>query len=247
MIPIIYWGNFFAEGALSGSTSTDANPGRRVGDGSINLPYEATSGSPPSGVIQVTLSEAKAPDAFVLVLGDVTSGTRFTLESEDLGGGNNATILDFTLTADTDRFVQTITGATARAVWRLTVVSGAAQASFRELQLASAQQLPRSPEVGIDRTRVRQFTRIPIPGGQPFVKREGPRLRRTLYSFVAISGLEVSGLERFADGVEGGDAFTLVDDLAAQYWSELVESDVGFPDQAGVFTMQLGFQEIAVE
>jgi hypothetical protein len=94
---------------------------------------------------------------------------------------------------------------------------------------------------------VRQFTRIPVPGGQPFVKRNGPGLRRTLCTFTLVSGVEVTEAEAFVDAVEGGQAFTLVDDRSETYWAELMEGDVPFRDNAGIFAVSLTFQEISAE
>lgn len=246
--PTIYYGNLFSLGVLSGTEDTADNPVRRIADGSVNLRYTLTStvASRASGEVEVTLTTAAAPDALVLVSGGTVSGHRWILESEDVGGGNNATILDFTISAQVDRFVREISGATARRVWRLTVsgVSGVTtnQEPY-EIQLGTKHQLPRSPEVGVARERVRQFTRVPIPGGQPFVKRDGPRLRRTTYRLVVLSGSEVTAAEDFVDAVQGGQAFTIVDDQAAQYYAELLRQDIPFPDEAGVYRMEFMFQE----
>lgn len=247
--PIVYYDNLFSEGTLSGSNSTASNPVRQVADGSINLDYQVTSGVTPSGEFQVTLGAARAPEALVLARGEVLSGMRFILESEDADGSNNATVLDFTLQADTDRFASGISGATARRVWRLTIsgLSGQAQAQAHEIMLAEQLTLSRSPLLGVDRTRVRQFTRIPVPGGQPFVKRDGPRLRRTAYQFILSSGSQVTDVEDFVDAVEGGQAFFLSDDLGQQYFAELLGSDVQFDDQAGEYGVSLAFLEVRAD
>lgn len=248
--PVIYYDNLFSIGTLSGEHSTTDNPVRQVGDGSINLDYQVTSGTTPTGFFQVTLPTAQAPDALVFARAELVSGHRIILESEDVGGGNNATILDFTLTSGVDRLVSGITGATARRVWRLTisgVQAGLSQAQVHEAMLATKLELPRSPIVGVERARMRQFTRVPVPGGQPFVKRDGPRLRRTGYTFALTSGTQVSDVETFVDAVDGGQAFFLVDDLQQSYFAELLGTDVGFDDQAGEFGLQLTFLEVRAD
>lgn len=252
MRPKIFYGNLFALGVLSGSMNSYTNPVRRVADGSINLSYQLTSGLVSGlvgGAVAVTLPVAMAPDAFVLPKGSTASGHQYVLESEDVGGGNNATVFDFTLSGATDRFVQEISGATPRRVWRLTVngVSGLDHMSAREMQLASLLEMPRSPEVSVTRTRVRQFTRLPIAGGQPFVKRDGPRLRQTRFSFVVVSGAELLGVEAFVDDIEGGESFTITDDLAQTYWAELLGTEQPFDDEAGVYRVGLAVREIRAD
>lgn len=248
MRPIAYHSNLFSSpGTLSGTHDASDNPAERVADGSVNLAYNASTVAVTSGIVQVTLTTAARPDALVLARAGAISGARFILESEDVGGGNNATELDFTPASNTVPVVQTISGGTARQVWRLTVSGGAPPVQLHEAQLATQYQLPRSPDLLVRRTKVRQFTRIAVAGGQPFVKRNGPGLRRTLCTFVLISGAEVTAAEAFVDAVEGGQAFTLVDDRAETYWAELLEAAVPFDDTAGVFTVSLTFQEISAE
>lgn len=245
--PIVYHSNAFSLGVLSGTHNADDNPVSRVADGSVNLAYDVSTLAVTSGIVQVTLTTAARPDALVLTRGAAISGARFVLESEDVGGGNNATELDFTPSGNTVPLVQTISGGTARRVWRLTVSGGTPPVQLHEVQLATAYQLPRSPQVQVTRTKVRQFTRIPIAGGQPFVKHDGPNLRRTLCTFILISGTEVTEAEAFVNAVEGGQAFTLVDDRAETYWAELLGADVPFQDEAGVFTWSPLFQEVSAE
>ena len=246
--PIVYHSNLFSSpGTLSGTHDANDNLVGRVADGSVNLAYDASTVAITSGVMQVILTTAARPDALVLARAGAISGARFILESEDVGGGNNATELDFVPANNTVPLVQTISGGTARQVWRLTVSGGTPPVQLYEAQLATQYQVPRSPELQVTRTRVRQFTRVPVAGGQPFVKRNGPGLRRTLCTFVLISGTEVTEAEAFVDAVEGGQAFTLVDDRAETYWAELLESDVAFNDNAGIFTVSLTFQEISAE
>jgi hypothetical protein len=245
----MYYDNLFSLGPLTGTNSSDDNPASRIGDGSINLNYALTSGTNiVSGEVEVTLTSGQAPQALVLALGVVVSGHRFILESEDVGGGNNATVLDFTVSGNQSRFIQDITPATtARRVWRLTVsgtVSGLAQMEASELQLATKVTMPRTPQVSVRRSRVRQFTRLDVPGGQPFTKRDGPNLRRTQMTVIATSGSELDTLTTFVEAIEGGESFTLVDDLGDQYWAELPQGEVPFPDEAGVYALEWTFREV---
>lgn len=248
MRPITYYGNLFSLGTLSGSNSTSSNSVARIADGSISLDYQLTSGLTPSGDIQVTLSTAQTASALTVPSGLAVSGHRFILESEDVGGGNNATILDFTLSSTSGTFVREFSGATARKVWRLTVsgtLSGS-QFTTREVTLSDKLQFPRSPAVGVPRSSVRQFSRINIPGGQPFVKRDGPKLKRTAYTFVVLSGAERDSIDTWIEGIEGGEAFYFIDDEAGEYWAEVPDPPIPFQDEAGVHNLIMTFQEIAV-
>lgn len=248
--PIVYHSNLFSLGTLSGSHDTLTNPVRRAADGSVNLAYKAFSGGEDYiGAIQVTLPAVDRPSGLVLVRATMTSGVRFILESEEIGGGKNSTELDFTLSGEALPIYRALSGSSPeRKVWRLTIsgISGQDALKLYEAQLATEYQLPRSPEVRVERVRVRQFTRIPVPGGQPFVKRDGASLRQTVATYALLSGSQISGAEAFVDVVEGGEAFTLVDDRAETYWAELLGSP-RFEDTAGVFMVSLGFLEISAE
>lgn len=251
MLPTIYHSNLYALGTLSGALDTDLNPVERVADGSVNLSYEAATSAVASGEIQVTLVTAARPNALTLPRVDPGSAAsvRFILESEDVGGGNNATELDFVVSDFSAPTVQAIGAGTARRVWRLTV-SGAAgfgPVDVYEAQLATKYEFPRRPIVPVDRARVRQHTRFSIAGGQPFVKRDGPTLRRTLYTTMLTSGSQISGAEAFVDAVDGGQSFTLVDDRAETYWAEMLGSEIPFQDEAGVYTWSPLFQEVNAE
>lgn len=247
MRPVVYFANLFSEGVVSGSRDTTTNQARRVGDGSINLEYTATSGAVPSGAFAVTMPTAVLPDSFVLASGVAPSGTLFILESEDADGSNNAAVVSATTAAQVESFAYDIPqGATPRRRWRVVVsgVSGAAQLVVNEFMLATKFTFPRSPEVGVSRTRVRQFGRLAIPGGAPFVKREGGNLRRLSADFVVISGTELDSYHGFITEVEGGQAFYLTDDLGSSYWAELMGREQPQQDQAGVHRARLTFQEI---
>ena len=113
-----------------------------------------------------------------------------------------------------------------------------------ELMLAKRLVLPRTPEVGVTRDRVRQFKRIDVPNGQAFVKKLGPMLRRTSYSCVAVSGAERDAVNAFVDAVDGGQPFYFTDDLGDTYWAEIPEPVVTTSDEAGIDNMQITFQEI---
>jgi hypothetical protein len=247
---VIRYGNMLASGALSGSQDAFANPVRRVADGSINLPYEATSGSPISGTFEVEVASAAVPDSLVIPRGLLPSGLVVSLVSEDPGGANQALVLTSALAASADFFVADLpSGATPRQVWRVVLsgVSGSEQALVYEATLCSRFEATRRPEVGVARSRERQFTRISVPGGQPFVKRDGPVLRGARYRFPAVSGLDVGEFYTFVEAVEGGAAFTLEDDLGAAFWAELSGSSQPFPDEAGFYRIELGFLEIRAD
>lgn len=251
MRPIIYHSNSFALGTLSGERDTNLNPVERVADGSVNLPYEAATTTIVSSAIQVTLPTADRPDVLALARVDPGSAAsvRFILESEDVGGGNNATELDFTVSGFASPTVQTIPGGTARRVWRLTVsgIDGFGPVDVYEMQLATQYQIPRSHEVLVDRARIRQYTRVPIAGGQPFVKRDGPTLRRSLYTVVLVSGAQVSGAEALVDALDGGQSFTFTDDRSETYWAELLGQETPLPDEAGIYRWSPLFQEVNAE
>lgn len=254
MRPVIYYGNLLLSGTLSGTAEDTSNVARKVRDGSINLPYTVTADvlTIQSGSITLELTSPAAPDAFVLPKCALLSGHTVLLQSmDDLAETNLATLVTLNLTSATEFILEELTTPTPRAVWRL-LISGAqsldAQARVHEWQLALEKlTLPRSPQVGVGRERVRQFTRLPVPGGQPFVKRDGPRLRRTTYDLVVLSGTEVDSMRDFADAVDGGQAFTLTDDLGSSYWAELSAENFAEDDQAGASRVRLQFQEIRTE
>ena len=243
--PVAYHSNLFSVGTLSGDNASNSNPVGRVADGSVNLPYVSHDAPAVSGGVAVTLATAGRPDALVLVRSDFGSAG-FRLESDDVGGGSGAIELTGTHSSTQPQVVELASG-TDRRVWTLTAIQGGGGVSWYEAQLATKYQLPRSPDLQVTRTKVRQFTRIPVAGGQPFVKRDGPGLRRTLYTFVLISGTEVTEAEAFVDAVGGGQAFTFTDDREETYWAELLDGSVTFQDTAGVFTVSLTFQEISAE
>jgi hypothetical protein len=252
MRPIFYYNDRFRLGTLSGSNVMVVNPVERVADGFVGLSYTMTSGTLPtaSGSVQVTLAVDDVPHSLVIAKATTLSGYRIILESEDVGGGGNAVRVDEAVTSAATSVVYAISGdaGSARRVWRLTLSGDTAggQAHIYEAMLADRQLMPRSNEVGVERSRVRQYTRMVVPGGQPFVVRDGPRIRSTRYSFTVLSGSEVAGLEAFVDGIEGGEAFFHVDDRGEQYMAELPNPSQVFSDAAGVLSIDMLVREVAV-
>jgi len=246
-LPVFYHSNLFALGTLTGTASGTFNPLRRIADGDIGLPYNFTTGDPPIGSAELTLSGAALPVALVMVRMEQVSGYRLILESEDVGGGNNVTVIDDTL-SDVFSAVYPISGSSARRVWRLTLsgVSGLAVARVYESMLASTYTFPRPVEVGVSRTRIRQCNRIDIPGGQPFTQQMGPMLRQNDYSFFAISGSEIDALEEFILAIDDGGSVYHEDDLGAAFWAEVFAKDLQLDDQAGVFGVQMTAREVRV-
>lgn len=246
MRPIIYHSNLYSLGTLSGSHGTNTNLVERIADGSVNIGYETTRVGQSVGVIISVLPAATRPDALVIVRADGLAGEQFILYSEDVGGGNLDVELNFLL-GSTLPHVEELPAGTDKQQWRLGVFGPSASTFIYEMQLATKYQVGRSPDLLVTRTKVRQFSRATVAGGQPFVKRDGPGLRRTLCTFTLVSGAEVTAAEAFIDAVDGGQAFTLTDDRGETYWAELLDGDVAFRDTAGVFAVSMTFQEISAE
>lgn len=249
--PIVYYGNFLLSGTLSGTnTQTTSGTGqvRRVADYDLSLPYKVVSGNPEGiveGHVDVTLpSTAVQPDAFIMVSGTSLSGFQAVVASED-GGGSNRNVYDTrTLSGTSPYVVEFAASGNTHFRYELSgTTSGLGNPTLHELVFATKYQLPRSPSVGVDRTRVRRFDRLDIPGGAPFTFRQGGSLRRRAYTFILTSGQE-DGLESFVQAVDGGEPFWLVDDDGDSYWAELLGSDLALADDAGVFTVSLVFQEV---
>jgi hypothetical protein len=254
--PIVYYGNFYiASGTLSGTNTDTASVKsavRRVADADLSLAYQLVSGDPGAitGVVsgQVALySDGVVPTGFVMVHGELLSGFVATLWSEDTGAVNPQTHDSRTLTSDAPYHfaISGVSGGTEQ--WRYSLsgtTSGLGIPHLHELLLGTRYQFPRSPQVNVQRSIVRRFTRHEIPGGQPFVFKQGTNLRETLYTFQVISGTEVDNLRAFVSGVEGGEPFFLVDDLEEAYWAELVQGNVTFSDDFGLWEAQLGFREV---
>lgn len=251
--PIIYYGNALLSGALFGDNGSVDNPAARVRDGSVNLSYAITASgaSQRTGEVNLTSVSAIQPDTVIFPKCALSSGAVIqVIMSASSGAGDADTLVSATMGADTTFYLSDLGATSGNLYWQVSVSGGVSQPlaqSVHEITLAKKYTLPRSPEVSVTRTRVRQFSRIPIPGGQPFVKRNGPMLRQTSMNFVVVSGSEVNALRGFISAVDGGEAFTLSDDLGQVYWAELLDSNVPEQDEAGVSSVSLTFQEIKVE
>ena len=252
MIPIIYYGNALLSGSLSGENDSSANPVARVRDGSVNLPYtHVLSGASRLDTVAVVLTSAVQPDSIAFPKCALTSGVRVQVwQASGIGAPDLNEVLDETLPSDTSFYLADLSATSGNLTW-IVGISATAQQPLpqyvHEILLARKYTPPRSPEVSVTRTRLRQFTRLPIPGGQPFTKRDGPMLRNTLYSFVVLSGAEVDALRNFISEIDGGQSFVITDDLGSSYWAELIGSNVPEQDDAGVSSISLQFQEVKVE
>lgn len=252
MTPVIYWGNLFRRGTLSGTNTDEAFPVRRVGDDDLTLRYPIVSGTVSglvSGEVSTTLASGVTPDAFVMARGQSLSGIVFEVISQDVGGANAASHGTFTASGD-DPFVLELSGvSTARRQWRVTLsgtVSGATVPDLFEIILADKLTFPRDPQIGVSRTTAHQVSRIPIPGGAPFKLRLGTRLRQTSYSMVVEDPL-VSGVKNFLNENDGGQNFWHVDDKGGSYFAEMLGPDFVFDDQAGVNFFALTVRELRAE
>lgn len=261
MDPIIYYDNLLLSGTLTGTRASQTNPVRLVDDGSINVPYTITSAqTTQSGSVYVTLTSAQLPAALSIPKCVIPSG--YTLKLQSMSNAVNetglVTVLSATFTSETRSYLAELpSGTVAATIWRvmLSGVSGLVSARVHEVQLAPTRAVLGVPQVGIARRKIRQYARTPVPGGQPFVRRDGPILDASTYVLVAISGApsDTPGLsdqgtiEAFIQAVDGGDAFTITDDLARTYWAELVDMEPDFNDEAGAFTWKLNIQEIEID
>lgn len=254
MTPIIYYGNALLSGSLFAMQGGDADTLSRVRDGSVNLSYVHTiSGAGGrTGEVNLTLPFEVSPDAVVLPRCLLQSGTQVRVRARTVSGAVAKVQVNEILSGDVTFYLSDFDTPERKidTFFEIRITAGASQPLAQEVHevvLAQKYTLPRSPEVSVTRTRVRQFSRIPIPGGQPFVKRNGPMLRQTSMNFVVLSGSEVNALRGFIGVVEGGEAFTLSDDLGDVYWAELLDANVPEQDEAGVSRVSLTFQEIKVE
>lgn len=259
MNPIAYYGNLLLSGTLSGSAAATTNPVRLVSDGSINVTYALTSATvTQSGSVLVSLTVSGAPVALSIPRCEIPSGYTLKLQSmsNPVTEAGLVTVVSAFFNAETFSFLSGFAAPTAALYWRvlLSGVSGLSVAEAAEVQLALVSANLGAPQVGVERTHKRQFARVEIPGGQPFVRRDGPMLERSRYVLVGVSGgsgiegaADQATLEAFVEAVNGGDAFTLVDDLARSYWAELLDVDVVVGDTAGVHGWSLTFQEIQVD
>lgn len=251
--PIFYYGNLLLSGTLSGTADSATNPVRRVRDGSIGFehtPAQASSTLTVTGDIYVTLTASGTPAAWSFPRCLLTSGTAVQLHRmDDVAETGIALVDSFTVSAETTSVHRELTTSGAL-VWRVRVISpsGAeAGQDLHEVQLSSTKyQLPRSPSVGVTRTTIRQFDRVPLPGGEPFRARRGPPLRRVDYDFVILSGAELTNLHALVSGTDRSQAFVFTDDLGSTYWAELMGLTHLDADAAGVNTVALSVQEVRV-
>lgn len=252
-VPVIYYGNALLSGTLSGTNDTAATPLRRVRDGSITLPYPLAVSGAGARTEAVTLTSVSAiqPDTLVIPKCSLSSGAVLRVYMASAAGGADVNYLvSATLPADTTSYMVDLGATSGNKHWTVDITVGAAQPlvqTVNEIALARKYTLPRSPSVDVRRTRVRQFERTPLPGDQPFTRRQGPVLRRVEYDFIVVSGAELNKLNTLAAGLEGGSAFNFTDDIAETYWAELVQGDITQGDTAGVYGVSLAFQEIGVE
>lgn len=252
--PIFYHGNYLLSGTVTGSNDSAANPVRKVHDGSINLPYVFSVDVDPttqSGQVTVDLTTRELPAALSLPKCALLSGHTVKLQSmTNTAGDGTVDVITSGLTAPQNFLLAELPVASGNFVWRVVIsgASGLVTPKVNEVQLASTKtQLPRSPEVAVSREHVRQFTRMPVPGGQPFVKRDGPMLRLVRYQFRSVQGTETNALRSFVQDIEGGSAFTMTSDLEESYWAELLAPTVPEEDEAGVSQWTLTPQEIKVD
>jgi hypothetical protein len=265
MRPVIYYGNLLLSGTLSGTNASPTNPVRQTADGSINLPYIHTANVSPtlqSGSVYVTLTSAQAPVGLSLPRALLSSG--HTLKLQSMSNAQTeaglTTALTVTFSGTTRSYLAETSGLTPALVWRVLIsgVSGIVPAQANEIQLIGTRFQLGAPQVGVARGHVRQYVRTGVPGGQPFVRRDGPKLERSQYVLASVVSGELDsvnddiltdgdGLVAFIDATDGGGAFTLTDDLSRSYWAELLDVEVAENDVAGVSSWSLTFQEIAVD
>lgn len=245
MKPLFYINDRLRLGALSGSEDNTFNPKERLADGSITLPYTATSGTTPAGAFGVTLPSGESPDYFTIGKATALSGTSFQVFAEDIGGGNSTLRASGAVSGSPSTFVLALSGAPPRRVWRIEVsgANGADQLQVFEAGLNDRIQLTR-PLVGVTRQAIRRFSRIDIRGSQPFVRREGPLLRQYQYALVLISGQQTDDYRTLIEDLDGGQFFLHTDDLGESYWAELPTADPIEADDAGLSTVGLTTREV---
>jgi len=254
-IPTFYYSNAFAAGTLSGTSSDEANPVRRVSDSDRTLRYTLLDSVGPdvtTGMVDVTLATAsKAYTHFVMVSGYALSGWTLDVESEDTDGGNNANHQSYAMSGD-EPFVLALSGlTTARRVWRarMTSTSGITDSPYiYEMMLAKQYTFPSGfkPVIGVQRTTIHNYQRLNVPGAAPFKFRLGADYERVSYSLV-MPVTEVSGFISFIQENDGGEPFWHVDDKSRGYWAELRDMQVNFDDQAGIYSFSITVQEIPLE
>ncbi len=254
-IPKFYYSNNFARGTLSGTSSDETNPVRRVSDSDRTLRYTLLDSVGPdvtTGMVDVTLATAdNTRTHFVMVSGFALSGWTLDVESEDTDGSNNANHQSYAMSGD-EPFVLTLSGiSTARRRWRarLTSVSGITDSPYiYEMMLAKEYTFPSDfrPVIGVARSTVHNYQRLDVPGAAPFKFRLGEDFERVAYT-LAMPESSVSGFNNFLRENDGGEPFWHIDDKGRGYWAELVSLEQAYDDQAGFFTFVVAVQEIPLE
>jgi hypothetical protein len=196
------------------------------------------------------MSSGVLPEHFVQARATAVSGFTVKVFSSDVGGGNQAQHMERVLSGD-DSFSETLSGAdTLRRCWWVeygAAVSGLGACNLYELMLADKLTLPKSPEIGVARTRQQNYQQMAVPGAASFKLRLGEDYRKVAYSFQLVSGAEVTAVETFLQVNDGGEPFWMVDDLGSSYWAELQASSHAFDDQAGVYAFNVAISEVPLE
>lgn len=248
--PIIYFNNRFAYATtLSGTNDDTMTPVRRVADFDTTLRYPVASGTSTaaSGLeanIVAVLPTTEAPSHLVFVSGEALSGVTVQLFAEQDGGGGSAQRVSGLLVGNEQVFALSGT-TTAREQWRIhfTVSGSVSMPVVFEVMLADAFTLPR-PTQNIGRAVDVQASRIPVPGGQDFVFKQGGPLRRRTYAFIETEANALSGVEDFVTRNAGSEPFYHVDDKGVAYWAEARGLNFTRSDNAGVSTWSLTVREI---
>lgn len=248
--PIFYYGNALAAGVLTGTSTLETNPVRRVADSDKTLLYtlitDTVGPDVEVGQVAVTLPIAATRTHFVLVSGTALSGWTLSVESEDADGGNNASHGSQAMTSDAP-FVLALSGVTtARRVWRakFTSVSGIETSpKLYEMMVAKQYQFGMAPLIGVTRTRVHNYQRLDVPGGAPYKHRLGEDYLAIGYRYT-LPTTELSGFRSFLRENDGGEPFWHIDDESNSFWGELRNVNVSFDDQAGVHSFSFVVQEI---
>lgn len=265
--PIVYHGNLLASGSfgVKGQSNNAAfdpidsdNPVARVIDGSVLLPHTPSGelyagGALRSVTYQSVVTSNYSPDVLAYFGTHGADAWSFAvLQSSDFSASATTTRLSVATPGPLSGLaIYSLNDShhNSRFNWMVNWVGLAAWGVSvpNEMWLAKAWTMPRSPEVGVERTRSRQFARLPIPNGQPFVKRYGPALRVTSYESILLSGSEIDAFNAMLTDIEGGEIFPFTDDLGDSYLAELVGPAVVEPDEAGVYAVSLTFREVNPE
>lgn len=271
--PIVYHGNLLQSGTIfqMGQAAQNEtpflvdpdNPYTRQYDGSSLLSYSA------SGVVYITIirystvivslpTSGHDPDAVFLLSRGWESGlgysTTFAVASSSDGDAPGYGLVTKSWTGEDvpSLYVADVSDAARHPelknyYFSITALSSWQIPEIYEVGFTKKWTMPRAPLVGVQRGLARQTTRLEIPNGSPFTKRDGPIVRETTYNAVLISGSEVEAFHWFISDTDGGQIFPFTDDLGATYLAELVNQDVVESDTAGVYSASLTFREVKIE